>query len=56
MDEKDILGKVPNKSGMISLVLPWHFREGIINRSDKYLSNGGKLLFPLPKIQSIGIL
>lgn len=56
VDEKDILGKVPYKSGIISLVLPWHFRDGIIRRSDKYLSNGGKLLFPLPKIESIGIL
>jgi hypothetical protein len=35
------------------LVLPWHFREGIIQREAKYLRNGGKLIFPLPDIQVI---
>jgi len=55
VNEKEILSKVPDRFGVISLVLPWHFRNGIIGRSEKYLSNGGKLLFPLPKIQSIGI-
>jgi hypothetical protein len=56
VDEKDILNKIPGKSGIVSLVLPWHFRNGIISRSETYLSNGGKLLFPLPEIQSVGIL
>ncbi len=56
VDERDILTRIPDKSGILSLVLPWHFRNGIISRSENYLSNGGKLLFPLPKIQSIGIL
>ena len=56
VDEKDILSKVPNKTGIVSLVLPWHFRNGIISRSEAYLANGGKLLFPLPEIQSVGIL
>jgi hypothetical protein len=55
INEKEILNKIPKKSGMISLVLPWHFRSGITTRSEKYLSHGGKLLFPLPKIQCIGI-
>ncbi len=55
IDESIILDKVAKQSGIISLVLPWHFRNGIISRSEKYLSNGGKLLFPLPKIQSVGI-
>lgn len=32
----------------VGLVLPWHFRDGIIKREEGYLSNGGKLLFPLP--------
>lgn len=35
------------------LMLPWHFREEFIKREDKYLNNGGKLIFPLPKIEVI---
>jgi NDP-4-keto-2,6-dideoxyhexose 3-C-methyltransferase len=31
------------------LVLPWHFREGIIKRERRYLEDGGKLIFPLPE-------
>jgi GDP-D-mannose dehydratase len=30
------------------LVLPWHFKEGIISRESQYLSTGGQLLFPFP--------
>lgn len=33
------------------LVLPWHFRDGIIEREKEFLSKGGKLIFPLPKIE-----
>jgi hypothetical protein len=39
----------------IALVLPWHFRDGIVTGSERYLSKGGKLLFPLPQIQVVGI-
>jgi hypothetical protein len=35
------------------LVLPWHFREGIIKKENDYLSSGGKLIFPLPEIEII---
>jgi hypothetical protein len=35
------------------LVLPWHFRKGIIKKEKKYLENGGKLVFPLPEIDTI---
>ncbi len=35
------------------LVLPWHFREGIIEREAQYLANGGALLFPLPTVQAV---
>jgi hypothetical protein len=35
------------------LVLPWHFREGIIKNEKNYLSSGGKLIFPLPEIEII---
>jgi hypothetical protein len=36
------------------LVLPWHFRDGIVAREASYLQDGGKLIFPLPAIEVIG--
>lgn len=33
------------------LVLPWHFRENIIEREQDFLKKGGKLIFPLPEIE-----
>jgi len=33
------------------LVLPWHFKNDFIKREKKFLSSGGKLIFPLPKIE-----
>ena len=35
------------------LVLPWHFRAGIIKREAGFLETGGKLLFPLPRIEIV---
>lgn len=35
------------------LVLPWHFREGIIEREKEFLTRGGKLLFPFPKFELV---
>ena len=35
------------------LVLPWHFRENIIQREAEYLESGGKLIFPMPEIEII---
>jgi len=35
------------------LVLPWHFKDNIIAREQEFLKNGGKLIFPLPKIEII---
>jgi hypothetical protein len=35
------------------LVLPWHFRQGIVQRERDYLHQGGKLLFPLPHIEVV---
>jgi hypothetical protein len=34
------------------LVLPWHFRQTIIDREQDYLSSGGQLVFPLPTIEA----
>ena len=36
------------------LVLPWHFREGIVQGSRAFLERGGKLIFPLPEISIVG--
>lgn len=36
------------------LVLPWHFRPGIIAREAAFLRGGGKLIFPLPTIAIVG--
>jgi len=35
------------------LVLPWHFREGILKKEKTYLSKGGKFIFPLPKVEIV---
>lgn len=37
------------------LVLPWHFRAGIVNREQAYLASGGKLVFPLPFIDVVSV-
>lgn len=36
------------------LVLPWHFRAGIVEREADFLAHGGKLIFPLPTIEIVG--
>ena len=33
------------------LVLPWHFKEEFIKRESEFINNGGKLIFPLPKLE-----
>ena len=35
------------------LVLPWHFRDGIIKREVSFRNGGGKLVFPLPVMEII---
>jgi hypothetical protein len=35
------------------LVLPWHFRNGILAREQQYLAGGGKFIFPLPEIEIV---
>jgi len=35
------------------MVLPWHFRDNIIERENAHLKAGGKLLFPLPFIEVV---
>jgi hypothetical protein len=36
------------------LVFPWHFRDGIVEREESYLRDGGCLIFPLPEIEIVG--
>ena len=36
------------------LVFPWHFRDSIVARENRFLGTGGKLVFPLPKIEVLG--
>lgn len=35
------------------LVLPWHFKDGILRREKEYLAGGGKFLFPFPEIEIV---
>ncbi|WP_137129528.1 class I SAM-dependent methyltransferase [Rhizobium sp. FY34] len=35
------------------LVLPWHFKEGILQREKEYLAKGGKFIFPFPEIEIV---
>lgn len=35
------------------LVLPWHFKDGILRREKDYLAAGGKFIFPFPEIEIV---
>ncbi len=35
------------------MVLPWHFKETILEKENHYLRTGGRLVFPLPSIQIV---
>ncbi|WP_442756795.1 class I SAM-dependent methyltransferase [Methylocystis sp. JAN1] len=35
------------------LVLPWHFKENILQREQEYLAQGGKMIFPFPEIEIV---
>jgi C-methyltransferase C-terminal domain/Putative zinc binding domain/Methyltransferase domain len=52
--ENEILGS--KDTNTICLILPWHFRKGIIRNSVTYIESGGSLLVPFPKIQLINSL
>jgi hypothetical protein len=36
-----------------AVVLPWHFKNSICENESNYISKGGTLIFPLPKIELI---
>ncbi len=35
------------------LVLPWHFRDGIVRREAEFLARGGRMIFPFPEIEIV---
>ncbi len=35
------------------LVLPWHFKAGIVAREREFLLRGGKLIFPFPEVEIV---
>ena len=35
------------------LALPWHFKKEFIKREKKFLKEGGKFIFPLPKVEVV---
>jgi hypothetical protein len=35
------------------LVLPWHFKSGILQREKEYLASGGRMIFPFPEIEIV---
>jgi hypothetical protein len=35
------------------VVLPWHFKPGIIEREAEFLANGGHLIFPFPETEIV---
>ena len=43
------------KENVIAIVLPWHFRQGIVGKSQQFMQSGGALLFPLPQIEVVSI-
>lgn len=37
----------------VMVVLPWHFKDNIVQREAAFLNAGGKLLFPLPTVHEV---
>lgn len=35
------------------MVLPWHFKKGILEKEQDYLAQGGRFIFPLPHIEIV---
>jgi hypothetical protein len=35
------------------LVLPWHFKDGILRREKEYRASGGRFIFPFPEIEIV---
>jgi hypothetical protein len=35
------------------IVLPWHFKDGIVQREREFLAQGGRMIFPFPEIEIV---
>jgi len=35
------------------LVLPWHFKEGIVAREQEFFARGGRMIFAFPEIEIV---
>lgn len=46
-------GKFREDKPDVAIIGPWFFADEIIDRESKYLKNGGTLVKPLPKVESI---
>jgi hypothetical protein len=49
ISEKEAIAMKPD----YYLVLPWHFKNSILDREQSFLENGGKFIFPLPEIEIV---
>lgn len=49
VSEADALARKPD----YFMVLPWHFRSGLLRAHAKFLESGGKMIFPLPRIEIV---
>jgi hypothetical protein len=49
ISEKDARAMKPD----YFLVLPWHFKDGILRREKDFLADGGKFIFPFPEIEIV---
>lgn len=49
ISEKEARAMQPN----YLLVLPWHFKEGIVQREAEFLAGGGRMIFPFPEIEIV---
>lgn len=38
----------------VYLALAWHFKKELIEREQEFLSNGGRIIFPLPEVEIVG--
>lgn len=47
--EAEVRGERPD----YLLVLPWHFKNGIIEREKEFLAQGGRMIFPFPEIEIV---
>ena len=36
------------------LAMPWHFRDNLLRREERFLASGGRMIFPLPAIEIAG--